>query len=116
MSVRAIVFCLIAVFGATQVHAREGTRIDASSDAAADQSYVRMLRECSREKQKRLAAALIELNFAGTHSAYEVVNDPKKQTASAANIKDKIAGMNADEIIAFAAASRKPGDPTVEVH
>jgi uncharacterized protein YpmS len=115
MRFKLVLLALFTLLVASVASSREHVRIDASSDEAANASFLKMMHESSREKQKELQIALVQLNFAGVHSAYEVVNDPNKQVADAAHVKAKIVGMDADEIIAFAARNRKPGDPTVEV-
>lgn len=51
----------------------------------------------------QLALAVLAINMIGVNSAYEVVNSPELQTSSIGRIKDRVAGMSADEIIAYAA-------------
>jgi hypothetical protein len=110
-----VLAALLLIVSAAFLSARDHVRIDASSDRAANATFEKMvLRESSRERQKALVAAIVQLNLSGVHSVYEVVNDPDKQQFDAAHVKDQVAGMDADEIIALAASTRKPDDPKVE--
>lgn len=77
-------------------------RIDASSDAAAQESFQQMLNELATTEKSKLITAMIQLNLVGVQSAYEVVGNPELQSPSPARVKDKIAGMTADEIIDLA--------------
>jgi len=82
---------------------RSVSRIDASTTEAAEASYQRMLAPLAQAKQMQLALAVLAINMIGVNSAYEVVNSPELQTSSIGRIKDRVAGMSADEIIAYAA-------------
>jgi len=73
-----------------------------------------MLTALPTERQRKLLAAIAQLNLAGMHSAYEIAGNPDLQGMSAARIKEKIAGMTADEIVDYAARSYKPGDPKAQ--
>jgi hypothetical protein len=110
-----VILSVLLIFAAiTGTSARDPVRIDASSDIAANTTFEKMMRDCPRGQQKALVAAIVQLNLTGTHTVYEVVNDANKLQISAAHVKDQISGMSADEIIAFAASTRKPDDPRVE--
>ena len=78
--------------------------LDASSAAAAESSYKQMQRSLPQAKQVELAMAVMAINFIGVNSAHEVVNNPELQQPGVARIKDRIAGMSADQIIAHAAS------------
>jgi len=110
----AMVFLFATVCLAVGAHAQGPIRIDGSSDSAANESFKRMLAQLPTDRQRKLLSALVQLYVSGVHSAYEVVDNPKFQNMSAAGVKDKIAGMTADEIVEYAKQSHKPGDPKTE--
>ena len=110
----ATLFALATLCLATALHAQGPIRIDGSSDSAANESFKRMLTQLPTDRQRKLLAAVVQLNMAGVHSAYEVVGNPELQTMSAARVKERIAGMTADEIVEYAKQSYKPGDPKTE--
>jgi hypothetical protein len=95
------IFGALVLLGATTALAREPVRIDAASEQAADASYKQMVGTLSQRQQIELAVAVIQLNMAGKTSAYDVVSDKSLQSPTAGRIKDRIAGMSADEIIAL---------------
>ena len=80
-------------------------RLDASSDEAAVASYKKMQSRLPQEKQMQLAFSVLAINMIGIESAYELVAHPDRDTMGVARIKDRIAGMTADEILAYAAAN-----------
>ncbi|MHB8742105.1 MAG: hypothetical protein ACYC9L_03185 [Sulfuricaulis sp.] len=84
------------------VNAAEPIRIDGSSDAAAKASWDRMLAQSKSQTQQKLVGALIQINLAGVNSAFEVASNPDLQSLSVARIKDKIAGLTAEQIIDLA--------------
>jgi hypothetical protein len=100
-----IAVCLAAVMAgcATSEANRSVARIDAATTATADSSYRVMLNQLPEPKQMKLSLAVLVINMIGVNSAYEVVNKPELQSPSVGRIKDLVAGMSADEIIAFAA-------------
>jgi hypothetical protein len=77
-------------------------RLDATSAASAQESFQRMLEGASGAKRNELLVAMLKLNMSGVRSAYEVVAKPELQSLSIARIKDRVAGMTAEEIIALA--------------
>ncbi|MEG1680604.1 MAG: hypothetical protein RR326_10950 [Stenotrophomonas sp.] len=79
--------------------AKELIRLDASSDAAAESSWNRMTESVSSAKKQKLLVAMLQINLAGVNSAYEVAGNPELQHLGIARIKDKVANLNADEII-----------------
>ena len=84
------------------VHAKDPVRIDASTDASAQASWDQLIAKAPRDKKQKLQIALVQLNLVGVNSAYEVVSNPALQSPSVSRIKDKIAGLTADEIIELA--------------
>jgi hypothetical protein len=82
--------------------AGEPIRLDASSDSAAEASYKRMVDQLGAKKQRKLQLAILQINMTGVNSAYEVASNPELQRVGPARIKDRIAGMTAEEIIDFA--------------
>jgi hypothetical protein len=105
---------VIAGFAAIPLHAAEPIKIDASSDAAVEQSMRSMLAESNTQEKQQLLIAVLKLNLVGVSGAREMVANPELQNLSAARIKQRIAGMTAHEIIAL--ADRTPTQiKTVEV-
>lgn len=100
-----LLIALVAACSCTSVRAsndHHSVRLDATSDTTAQESYEKMMRQASEKQQQALAVAMLKLNMAGVQSAYEVVQDKDLQSVSIARIKDRVAGMTADEIIALA--------------
>lgn len=81
--------------------ASDQVRIDASSDAAAAASFARMIEPLPAGKRQELQIAILVLNMDGVSSAYEAIQDPALRRPSIERIKDRVAGMTADEIIAL---------------
>ena len=99
------------VMGCASHHPAEAVRIDASSPQAAEASYQAMMDALSPEEQQKLAIAVVMLNMEGVKSVYEVVGNPDLQKPSMAHIRDKVAGMTAEEIIA-----RANKNPSVKIN
>lgn len=93
------VACSCTSVPAGKVHS---VRLDATSDATAQESYEKMMRQSSEKQQQALAVAMLKLNMAGVQSAYDVVQNKDLQSLSIARIKDRVAGMTAEEIIVLA--------------
>ena len=112
MLMKAVVAVLLAVLIAgcktTQID-RSVARIDASTSATAEASYQKMFSSLPQAKQMHLAVAVLTINMIGVGSAYEVVRSPELQAPSIVRIKDRVAGMSADEIIAYAAKNSTVG-------
>jgi uncharacterized protein DUF6694 len=81
---------------------KDAIRIDGSSDDAANRSFQRMMESLKPDQQQALAIALIQINLGGAQSAQDMLRNPNMQHPSAGQVRDKIAGMTAPEIIAFA--------------
>jgi hypothetical protein len=90
-------FAVATAFISLSLSAGQGIHLDASSDAAANRSFQRMLNSLDTNQKTQLAAAVVQLNMVGVATASDAPKDP-----SAARIKDKIAGMTASEIIDLA--------------
>ncbi|MEP6881547.1 MAG: hypothetical protein ABI866_06115 [Dokdonella sp.] len=71
-----------------------------------------MLNQSSAKKQQDLAIAMLKLSMVGVKSAHEVVENPALQKPAIARVKDRVAGMTADEIIDLA---NRTSDVKVEV-
>ena len=71
-------------------------RIDSSSPNAAQTSYNAMMNARSDAERQRLALAVLMIGLEGTKSAGEAMNSPDPSIIS---IRDKVAGMTAEEII-----------------
>jgi hypothetical protein len=95
-----------ALSGCATVGSGEGVvRIDATSAETAEASYQAMLVGRSEAQMQRLALAVLLLNLEGVKSAYDLVGDDH---GSVGAIRNKVAGMSADEIIALSARVKEP--------
>lgn len=90
---------LVGFLSISVSHAKEAIRIDASSDAAAEASWKKMTQEAASEKKQKLIIALLQINLAGVGSAYEAAANPELESFGIARVKDRVAGLTADEII-----------------
>ena len=91
----------LAISFAFVAQSREPVRLDASSTEAAEASWKAMVDGTRGSKKQKLLEAMLKINLAGVKSGYEVVGNPKLQSLGIARIKDQVAGMTADEIIAL---------------
>lgn len=86
-------------------------RIDGSSHASAQRTFAAMDDELPPEKQLALRMAILQINLDGVRTAADAPQD-----LSAGNIRARIDGMSADEIIAEAAkAAAKEDAPRMEL-
>ncbi len=92
---------VLALSLAFVVQSREPLRIDASSVEAAEASWKVMVDSTRGSKKQKLLEAMLKINLAGVTSGYEVVGNPELQSLGIARIKDQVARMTADEIIAL---------------
>lgn len=104
ISIKTSLCILLAVMATGSLSAGEPTRLDASSDQAALNSFNLMLAELPRDKQEDLQFAMLKINMDGVGSAAEMLADPALRTPTIARIKDRVAGMTAAEIMAEADA------------
>lgn len=93
-----LLLCL-ALLAISTAHARQPVRLDASSTQAAEASWKRMVDEARGSRKQKLLEAMLKINLAGVTSGYEVVGNAEFQSLGIARIKDRVAGMTADEII-----------------
>lgn len=105
---------------ATGASAAEAIRIDGSSDAKATATFNRMVAAGDPARRQALLMAMIKINMDGVDSASEMLADPKLRNPSIANIRQRLDGMTADEILALAdgiestsvfIAGQEPGVP-----
>ncbi|MDR7192398.1 hypothetical protein [Luteimonas terrae] len=82
--------------------ANDAIRLDATSEATAHASFQKMMDHADDRSKRDLAMAMAKINLEGVQSAYEIVQRPELQTMSIGRIKDRVAGMTADEIVALA--------------
>ena len=75
--------------------------LDARSDASAQRSYEKMMRGRSDAQKVALALAVMQINLEGVNSAYELAADPGLKELGINRIRERVAGMTADEIIAL---------------
>lgn len=76
-------------------------RIDARSQETAEASYRAMMDRLSPDQQFKLALAVLVLNMEGVNSVYDVLASPDLKSPSVGHIRAKVAGMNAEEIVAL---------------
>lgn len=99
---RTAAILLALAMSASSLQARDAIRLDATSEATAQASFKQMIESADRSEQEALATAMLKINLAGVQSAYEVVQRPELQTLSIGRVKDQVAGMTAEEIVAYA--------------
>lgn len=97
-----LICSLLAVACTTGPARRDAVRIDATSRESAEASYRAMMRGRTEPDQQKLAIAVLVLNMEGVKSAREVVGNRDLQSPSIGRIKDKVAGMTAEQIIELA--------------
>ena len=98
----SIALAAICSCASTSLSASQPVRLDATSDATAEKSFKRMLNQASAARQQKLAIAMLKLNMVGVQSVYDVAASPELQSPSIVRIKDRVAGMTAEEIIDLA--------------
>jgi hypothetical protein len=101
-SAKSVLATLLLLLFVGLVHAKDPVRIDASSNESAQASWDRMTAEIDGKKNQQLQIAMVQLNLVRVNSASEVVSNPELQNLSVVRIKDKVAGLTADEIIELA--------------
>ncbi|MBS3895342.1 DUF6694 family lipoprotein [Silanimonas sp.] len=95
--------CLASAGCSTPGDTRSVTRLDATSVQSAEATFQKMTNELPRSKQQELVMAIIAINLIGVLSAHEAVTNPELRTPSIGRIKDRVAGMTAEEILQYAA-------------
>lgn len=84
------------------LRAGDAIRLDATSEATAHASFQQMMDHADDRGKRDLAIAMGKINLEGVQSAYDLVQRPELQTMSIGRIKDRVAGMTAEEIVALA--------------
>ena len=102
----ALISSLLVAACASAPAQRDLVRLDATSKESAESSYRAMMRDRSESEQQQLAIAVLVLNMAGVNSASEAISTPELRSPSIVRIKDKVAGMTAQQIIE--ASKRNP--------
>lgn len=97
--------CALAVANAA-TPSNNTVRIDATSAASAEASYKAMMKGRPEPDRQKLALAVLVINMAGVQSAYDMVGNPELQSPSIGRIREKVAGMTADEIMGLAANTK----------
>ena len=99
--VSAAIYVVALISGcATQRPSGVELRIDSSSASAAEASYEAMMDARDGVEQRELALAVLVIGSEDTKNAYDAINSPDP---SIVTIRDKVAGMTAQEIIIRAA-------------
>lgn len=96
----AIVICfflLIVGCGTSQP-----IRIDGDSGAAFERSLQAMERSLTREQQIGLSVAILRIRMAGMESAEEAMESTGGQPILPIDVKDRLAGLTYEEILALA--------------
>ncbi|HEY5805610.1 MAG TPA: hypothetical protein VIT90_18180 [Lysobacter sp.] len=101
----AFVIAAALVGCATAGHGGDVVRMDATSVETAEASYHAMMVGRSEAQQQRLALAVLLLNLEGVKSANDLVGDDQ---GSVGPIRNKVAGLSAEEIIALSARVKEP--------
>lgn len=84
-------------------HARDIVRIDAHDARSASQSFGAMIGALPANEQRDLIEAVALLNLRGVKSAQELdARADLRNGFGIARIKDEVAGMSAEEIVALA--------------
>ena len=97
----AAVLSLVLISGCTtNPSSATAIRIDSSSPDAAQTSYKAMMNARPEVERQRLALAVLMIGLEGMKSAGDAMNAPDPSIVS---IRDKVAGMTAEEIIVRAA-------------
>jgi hypothetical protein len=79
--------------------AAQPVTIDASSEQSAQESYTKMFDSLSGSKRVQLQMAILLINMDGVGSASEMMADPELRNPGIKRIRDRVAGMTADQII-----------------
>lgn len=58
-----------------------------------------MVESVGPEKKQKLLIAMLQINLVGVNSAYRAAGNPELRRVGIAKVKNKIANLNADEII-----------------
>lgn len=99
MKLNIVAIGLLLVLAMANAQAGQPPRIDASSNATAVSSWNVMLNSVSPTEKQKLLEAMLKINLAGVQSAKELVNNPSVDHLGIVRIKDKVAGLTADQII-----------------
>ena len=101
ISIHNIVAGIALSFWLCAASATEPTRIDASTDESAQQSWDKMLGESSDETKCGLRAALVEITAATgpEKGLYGLSFHAALQDPSVARVRDKIAGLSPGQVI-----------------
>jgi hypothetical protein len=94
-----IAAALLSLAVATAAHGKEPLRLDASSDEAAEATWETMIDSATPAMKKKLLEAMLKINLSGVQSATEMIDNPELKSFGITRIKDKVAGLNAEEII-----------------
>jgi hypothetical protein len=73
--------------------------IDASSEQSAQESYTKMFESLSDSKRIQLQMAILKINMDGIGSASEMMAEPELRNPGIKRIRNRVAGMTADQII-----------------
>ncbi len=98
---RWIITALLILAFAPGAHAKEPVRLDATSDESAEETWREMFSSATPATRKKLQEAMLKINLEGVQSVKERINNPELQSLGIARIKDKIAGLSAEEIIEY---------------
>lgn len=96
------------VLGMHTAVAKEPLHIDGSSEIATNESFERMLATLGDNQKIELHIAILKLALAGVESARQVMDNPAMQNISPSQVKDRIAGLTAAQIIDLAKDANLP--------
>jgi hypothetical protein len=98
---KAALFVLASTIAFSAV-AKPPITIDATTEASAQRSYERMTAALPKQRQIDLSMAVLKINMDGINSAAEMLADPELRNPGVARIRQRVAGMTAEQIIAEA--------------
>jgi len=96
------------VLGMHTAVAKEPLHIDGSSEIATNESFERMLATLDDSQKIELRIAILKLALAGVESAQQVMDNPRLQNISPSQVKDRIAGLTAAQIVDLAKDAKLP--------
>lgn len=110
--VLSIALVVISSCATTSHSSSHAVRLDATTDASAQASFTKTFHQLSPNQQQALSIAVLKLNMVGVKGVAEVLGSARLQKPSIVFVKDRVAGMTADEIIDL---GNRTSDVKVEV-
>lgn len=99
MLILLVITLILSIFSISTSFGTEPVRIDGSSDAAAQASWIKMLNSLEQEKMHELTIAFAKISLVGVNSVFDLAKNPDLMPLSITKIKDQVDGLTADQII-----------------